>query len=96
MSCFPEATYSVYVDDELPADQVHPLELHLMQCRDCRGVVLALREEGDLLGDAMHERLREPLQLRVELPIRVELAYLPQAPRYVRHPHAAAAPPGCA
>jgi cytoskeletal protein CcmA (bactofilin family) len=56
MSCLPEAVYSVYVDGELPPQKVRDVEAHLVRCRDCRALVLALREEGTLLADALLER----------------------------------------
>ena len=58
MSCFPESTYSFYVDDELEPDEVRMIEMHLVQCRSCRGLILALREEAGLLADVLHERAR--------------------------------------
>ena len=55
MSCFAEATYSVYVDGELPPDQVHPLELHLMQSFAQRfGIKRFVTDEG-LAGDPGQE-----------------------------------------
>jgi cytoskeletal protein CcmA (bactofilin family) len=56
MSCFPEAVYSVYIDGELPPQGVRDVDAHLVRCRDCRSLVLALREEGTLLADALLER----------------------------------------
>jgi anti-sigma factor RsiW len=59
MSCFPELSYAVYVDGELPPDEAQSLEAHLVGCRHCRELVVALREEADLLADALQERIRE-------------------------------------
>jgi anti-sigma factor RsiW len=59
MSCFPEPTYAVYVDGELPPDEALPLEAHLVGCRRCRELVVALREEAELLTDVLQERTRE-------------------------------------
>lgn len=56
MSCFPEATYSIYVDGELAADESRLLESHLVTCRECRVLVSALRDESSLLSDVLHER----------------------------------------
>lgn len=56
MSCFPESTYAIYVDGELAADEGQLVETHLITCRTCRALVTALREETELLGDALHER----------------------------------------
>ena len=63
MSCFPERTYAIYADGELAPEKRRPLESHLVGCRRCRELVVALREETELLGDALHERpqtLAEP------------------------------------
>jgi cytoskeletal protein CcmA (bactofilin family) len=59
MSCFPESTYSFYVDGELASDEVRMVETHLVQCRSCRSLVVALREEERLLADVFHERARQ-------------------------------------
>jgi hypothetical protein len=58
MSCFPESTYAVFVDDELTGDERRAVRAHLVQCRRCRGLVVALEEEGRLLADVLHERER--------------------------------------
>jgi cytoskeletal protein CcmA (bactofilin family) len=60
VSCFPELSYSVYVDGELPEQDARALELHLVQCRRCRELVVALREEADLVAGVLAERWREP------------------------------------
>lgn len=71
MSCYPEATYAVYVDGELPPDEVRALEAHLVGCRDCRERVLALRDEAGWLADVLHERgPRVAASARVEAPAR--------------------------
>ena len=59
MSCFPEATWAVYVDGELDPKQTRAIESHLVGCRTCRALVVALRDEADALSDAVHERQRE-------------------------------------
>lgn len=56
MSCFPEHTYATYADGELAPQELRPLEAHLVQCRRCRELVVALREEADLLADVLQER----------------------------------------
>lgn len=56
MSCLPEAVYSVYVDGELSPEEARRVEAHLIGCRDCRVLVLGLRDEAALLADALHER----------------------------------------
>jgi len=58
MSCFPESTYGFFVDDELEADERRAVQAHLVQCRRCRGLVVALEEEGRLFADVLHERER--------------------------------------
>jgi cytoskeletal protein CcmA (bactofilin family)/anti-sigma factor RsiW len=66
VSCHPEAVYSVYVDGELPLAALREVEAHLVSCRECRALVLALREEGTLLRDALRERERSaPRRARV-------------------------------
>jgi cytoskeletal protein CcmA (bactofilin family)/anti-sigma factor RsiW len=59
MSCFPELTYAIYVDGELPPDEARPLEAHLVGCRRCRELVVALREEAELVTDVLQERIRQ-------------------------------------
>ena len=58
MSCFPESIYEFYADGELAPDELRLVETHLVECRSCRGLVVALREEADLLADVLHERAR--------------------------------------
>ena len=62
MSCIPEATCSIYVDGELPLDKVREVEAHLVGCRDCRALVVALRDEGTLLKNALLERAPRTFQ----------------------------------
>lgn len=59
MSCFPESIYAFYVDGELAPEEVRLVETHLVQCRSCRGLVVALEEEASLLADVLHERARQ-------------------------------------
>jgi cytoskeletal protein CcmA (bactofilin family) len=56
MSCLPQHTYSVYVDGELSPDDVREVESHLIQCQRCRGLIVALQEEGALLSDVLQQR----------------------------------------
>jgi cytoskeletal protein CcmA (bactofilin family) len=56
VSCPNEATYAIWLDGELPANERRPVEAHLVQCTTCRGLVLALRDEADLLGDVLLDR----------------------------------------
>jgi len=56
VSCPTEWKLAVYADGELEAEERRPLESHLVGCQTCRELVVALREEGDLLRDVLHER----------------------------------------
>ena len=56
MNCPNELTWSVYVDDELPSDELRGVEMHLVSCRSCRGQVMALRDEIDALSNMFYER----------------------------------------
>lgn len=56
MSCFPEITYSIYVDDEMSSDERRGVDAHLVGCRSCRVLVSLLRDEAGLLADVLHER----------------------------------------
>lgn len=59
MSCPPESAYSVYVDGELPPDEVRRVESHLIQCQRCRRLIVALEEEASALGDLFKQRTAE-------------------------------------
>lgn len=63
MSCPSELTLSIYADGELATAERRPLEAHLIRCEGCRGRVLALREEAELLGNALLGRERQPARL---------------------------------
>jgi cytoskeletal protein CcmA (bactofilin family) len=56
MNCPSEFTWSVYVDDELPHDELRGAEMHLVSCRACRHRVMALRDEIDALSNVFYER----------------------------------------
>jgi cytoskeletal protein CcmA (bactofilin family) len=56
VSCPNEATYMIWLDGELPANERRPVEAHLVQCTTCRALVLALRDEAELLGDVLLDR----------------------------------------
>jgi cytoskeletal protein CcmA (bactofilin family)/predicted anti-sigma-YlaC factor YlaD len=56
MSCHPELSYAIYVDGELTPEQARPVEAHLIGCRRCRELVVALREEAGLFADALQEQ----------------------------------------
>ena len=60
MSCPSEFTWSVYVDGELPPDELRRAEMHLVSCRDCRTRVVALGDEAAALARALHERSPAP------------------------------------
>ena len=59
MTCFPELTYAVYADGELPVTEARAVEMHLAACPRCRQVVEALRAENRLLADTLHEPAAE-------------------------------------
>ena len=40
--CPAEWTYSVYIDRELEANELHEVEAHLVRCRACRELVVTL------------------------------------------------------
>ena len=58
-SCLPQETYSVYVDGELPAEDARAVESHLVECESCRGLILALRDEGAAIADTVLDRHRQ-------------------------------------
>ena len=55
MSCFPEFTYSVFVDGEATAEEARQVEAHLDVCPACRSLVESLRAENRLLGDVLQD-----------------------------------------
>ena len=57
MSCFPEYRYAIYVDGELEGAALREVQAHLIGCRRCRALVVALEEEATLLGDLLHDRV---------------------------------------
>ena len=59
-SCPGEATCFLYVEGALEGDARRDVESHLVGCRDCRERVIALREEGNLLGAVMREERPAP------------------------------------
>jgi cytoskeletal protein CcmA (bactofilin family) len=63
VSCPGELTLCIYADEELEAAERRSLEAHLIRCESCRGRVVALREEAELLGDALLGRARQPARL---------------------------------
>ncbi len=59
MRCFPELTYMMYADRELPADEARQVETHLAACPACRELASALAEENRVLPRALQEAASE-------------------------------------
>lgn len=59
MECYSEQTCAVFVDGELPADEVRLLREHLASCRRCRELVDALRAENQVLRESLDELSQE-------------------------------------
>jgi len=55
MGCFTELNYSMYVDQELPAEEARQVEAHLLACTRCSSLVGALREENRFLMTVLGE-----------------------------------------
>ncbi len=53
MKCFPELTYSIYADGELPAQEAREVEAHLLACPRCRALVEASQAEARFLMNAL-------------------------------------------
>jgi cytoskeletal protein CcmA (bactofilin family) len=80
VSCPPESIALAYVDAELAREELRSFESHLLGCRDCRTLVVALRDESSLIADALLERQRAPSRaVRPELPERGVALGLPLA-----------------
>ena len=58
MACPSAMTCLLYADGELSGSALRETETHLVGCRDCRARVMALREEGALLGEVLRGELR--------------------------------------
>lgn len=58
MSCPSEACLALYADGELAGEELTTTESHLVGCRECRGLVVALRDESTLLAEVLQERGR--------------------------------------
>jgi cytoskeletal protein CcmA (bactofilin family) len=58
MSCPSAMTCLLYAEGELAGSALRETEAHLVGCRDCRARVMALREEGTLLGEVLRGELR--------------------------------------
>ncbi|MGH9863053.1 MAG: zf-HC2 domain-containing protein [Candidatus Acidiferrales bacterium] len=55
MNCFPEFTYSVYLDDELPREEALRVEAHLEACAACRTLLESLRAENRVLVEVLRQ-----------------------------------------
>ena len=55
MQCFPELTYSIFVDGELPPQEAQRVRTHLASCATCREVVAALTAENKMLVTTLSE-----------------------------------------
>ena len=55
MKCFPELTYSMYADGELPLDEARQVEAHLAACSRCQALVAAWRTESRWLAEVLQE-----------------------------------------
>jgi len=53
MNCFPELTYAVYADGELPAEEAAQVEEHLAACLRCRLLADSLQVESRALQQAL-------------------------------------------
>lgn len=62
MSCPSHEELSIYTDAELELQRECEVESHLVQCRQCRGRVLALREESAVLRDLLQGIDRAPIR----------------------------------
>jgi len=60
MSCPPEWWVASYVDDGIEPAEARRLEAHLVGCEDCRGRVLALREEARALTALLADEAAAP------------------------------------
>src|SRR5579871_5656765 len=59
MNCFPEFTYSVYADGELPLDEARQVEAHLATCPACRILLDSLRAENHMLSTVFADAREE-------------------------------------
>lgn len=55
MECFPEITYAMFVDGELPPEEAQRVRAHLMACATCRNTVAALTAENKMLAASFAE-----------------------------------------
>ena len=68
MTCPSGEIWTAYADDEAPRADLQELEAHLAGCPDCRGLVLALREENRLLARVLDEVPDAEKQPSIALP----------------------------
>jgi hypothetical protein len=59
MNCYPELTYSIYADGELPVEEVRQVEQHLGECPRCRELVEELRSTDRLLAELLRADAEE-------------------------------------
>ena len=59
MNCYPEFTYSIYVDGELPPIEAAQIERHLADCSSCRAVVSMMRGENRMIATVLAEAREE-------------------------------------
>jgi anti-sigma factor RsiW len=69
MNCFPELTYAVYADGELPAEEAAQVEEHLAACLRCRLLADSLQVESRALQQALQaDEAAEPSSPRQNPP----------------------------
>ena len=69
MNCFPELTYAVYADGELPAEEAAQVEEHLAACSRCRRLADSLQVETRALQQALQaDEAAEPSPSRQNPP----------------------------
>jgi anti-sigma factor RsiW len=69
MNCFPELTYAVYADGELPAEEAAQVEEHLAACLRCRLLADSLQVESRALQQALQaDEAAEPSSPRQDPP----------------------------
>jgi cytoskeletal protein CcmA (bactofilin family) len=56
VSCLSDPVYALYVAGELEREEGRRVEAHLVQCRRCRALVLALRDDPELRSEVLHGR----------------------------------------
>lgn len=59
MNCYPELTYFIYADGELPVEEARQVELHLGECQRCRELVEELRGVDRLLAELLRADAEE-------------------------------------